>query len=359
MVKYILKILVFSLPILLWFIIEGILPSSTFAYRPWEALKFNNEFFKQIGYFYPNTTLVMKSEGELCHHTKHTIFKKEKWITDKLGNRNDKFIENPDVLVIGDSFISGVAINQDSTFTNQLNRELGDQTTVYNISPASFYKIDDYLKLNLIKTPKTIIYSFSEDYGPKPLKYTNVPPHSIKREIKNKIWSHPIASKLLILLDKSIRQYSLKWARARISNKKGEGVPGIKGTNIFFWDGINRKYLYDDLDEITQNIVSYKQYCDSIGSEFILLPLPTTETVYYDYVPFQKQPDYLFKLDSLLRENGVKTVNTLKIFNDYRKTHTSLIYNTDDTHWNSKGIWLVAKEVAKILSPESDYVAKE
>ncbi|MGM0407677.1 MAG: alginate O-acetyltransferase AlgX-related protein [Bacteroidota bacterium] len=352
MKRFILKILIFALPVLGWFIIEAFLPSHTFTYRPWEALMFQTPL--NVGRtFHPNSEVKMKSEGELGHHTRHAVLKDEYWRTDSIGNRNDSFIKSPDVLIIGDSFIAGIAITQDSTITNQLQHELGNDMTVYNISPDHFYELDSYLKNKIIEAPQTVIYSIVERFEPRPLRYSNnipAPDASVKTKIKDALKEDPMLVKMSILLDKSLRQYSKSWVQARISGIKPDSIPGIEGSNMFFLHGENQTYNEDNLQQVTNTILTYKAYCDSIGSNFIFLPMPNKETVYYDYVPFPRQPDYLLKLDSLLKEKDIQSINTLKLYNDYRQTHSSLLYHLDDTHWTPRAIRLVAKELAKTIN---------
>ena len=85
-----------------------------------------------------------------------------------------------------------------------------------------------------------------------------------------------------------------------------------------------------------------------MGIDFLFLPMPDKETVYFELVPFIKQPNYLFKLDSILTNSNVATINTLKIYNEFRKENKSLLYHFDDTHWNSNATEIIANEITKI-----------
>ena len=57
-------------------------------------------------------------------------------------------------------------------------------------------------------------------------------------------------------------------------------------------------------------------------------------------------------LDSILKENDVKTFNVLQLYNDYRQSNTKLLYHLDDMHWNPNGVQLVSKEIAKTIIAE-------
>ena len=131
-----------------------------------------------------------------------------------------------------------------------------------------------------------------------------------------------------------------------MTKSTGIGIQGNPTTdieNMFFLNGKKQHYHYDRINEVSKTILHYKKYCDSIGVEFIFLPLPNKESVYYENVPFNYQPNYLFKLDSILTQNGIYTLNTLKIFNDIRDS--VLLYHIDDTHWNTNGVNIVADKL--------------
>ena len=136
MKRFLTTTVVFTVPLLIWVFIEGLLPSSAFTYRPWEALDFQTVFHLDRT-FHPNTELRMKSVGQLCHHTEYAVTKEETWITDELGNRNNTFIKDPDILIIGDSFAAGCAVTQDSIITNMLYAALDGQMKIYSIAPAA------------------------------------------------------------------------------------------------------------------------------------------------------------------------------------------------------------------------------
>lgn len=322
------------LPII--FILSGdiFLPKEAFTHRPWEALLFKSN---KSMFFYPNQKLIGQSVGDLCYHTPFEIKKKEDWITDELGYRNNSFIKKPEVLIIGDSFIVGSSITQDSTITNLLAKELNHK--VYNIAPANFMDFMDLLNLGVIEKPKTIIYSLNEKSIPM----------NILRFSEEKVFEE--VSTFSIFKDKVKRFYSLKYVRARIKSNHGNGKKGKLDSNMFFQHGIGVKYNYDNIIDIANTVQSYKEYCNSLGIEFVFLSLPNKETVYYEKVPLKTQPKYLIKLDSVLQENKINTINTLELFNKHRTSNSKLIYHLDDTHWNAKGVNLVAIKIAEILEP--------
>jgi len=326
MKKFLINIIIFTLPLTI-FLIEGFLPINTFTYRPWEAMLYTTS--KDVAFpFYPNQDLKMLSMGDLLHHTENTILKKENWITDELGYRNDTFIKKPKILLIGDSFIAGSSLPQDSTLTNLLNNKL--DTEVYNLAPAIFNDFISLLNNQIINKPELVVFSIVERNTPQPiLKGSH---GTINQNISN----------TSIFKDKLVRLYSLKYIEARIKKEHGHGIPG-KDSIMYFLNGENQENNFEKIHEIARTIISYKNYCDSIGINFIFLPLPNKETVYFDRVPLSNQPAFIFKLDSILEINGVTTINTLALFNNEKENKYT--YHLDDTHWNSFGVNLVANEL--------------
>ncbi|MEM5564590.1 hypothetical protein WNY78_05725 [Psychroserpens sp. AS72] len=330
--KFFIRCIVFMLPLVGLLSGDIFMSLDVFTHRPWEALLFKSN---KTMYFYPNQNLTKQSVGDLCHHTPFAIKKNENWITDKLGYRNNTFIKQADVLIIGDSFIVGSSITQDSTVTNLLTKKLNRK--IYNISPANFVDFIDLLNRGEIEKPKTIIYSLNERGIPSPIKLSE------QTRIMEDV------SSFSVFKDKVTRLYSLKYLNSRLNGKNGKGVPGTIDSSMFFLNGKEEKYHYDKILNVAQTIKSYKDYCESIDVDFIFLPLPIKETVYFDKIPLKMQPDYLLKLDSVLHKNQIKTLNTLELFKNYRKSNSKLIYHLDDSHWNANGVELIASKLAEYI----------
>jgi len=334
MKKFLINIALFSLPVLLLFS-EAFLPLDFFSYRPWEALMYSHSDYLMP--YYPKAGLTMDSEGDLCHHTENAIEKNERWVTDSLGYRNNQFISNPDILIIGDSFIVGSSLTQDSTLGDVLNRMFGAEKSVYTMSPSPFIDFVRIVNSGKIEKPKTVIYSNVERSIPKPLD---------KSQFADPVHN---PSNLSILKDRATRMYSLNYLYARVTGKNGPGVVGVND-EMFFLNGTNQEYLYDRIEEVRDNIITYKKYCDSIGVEFIYMPMPNKETVYYERVPYDKQPDYINQLSEMLIKKGVNVVNTLEIFKTEREQSKQLLYQLDDTHWNSNGVRVIAEELRSTVN---------
>lgn len=339
----------FILPIIIIPIIETFfLPVNFFNYRTWEALAFMNKNYKSEGPFYPNYQIEIDEEGDLAFHTPQAILKKTKWITDEIGYRNNQFIQNPDILLIGDSFFAGSSLDQSETLNNQLHSKFDSTVSIYTMAPASFKDFYSLYNRNIIHKPKTIIYSIVERNTPEIFDISN----QIKQTHNTiNIKQSSFVSSIKSYSDRFTRLYFKEWLFAKIQNKKGPGVSSNINPSMFFMKGTesNNKNEVDLINTI-KAIKSYKLFCDNNDIEFIFIPMPNKETVYYDLVPFEEQPNYLFKLDSAMQVNGIKTINPLKIYNEERNNSTELLYRLDDTHWTRKAVDCITKEIVPLLS---------
>jgi hypothetical protein len=322
---------------------EAFLPPTTFSFRPYEGLTYSSKVPRRSS-LYPNSKVFMTAYGDLCHHTSKAIAKPEFWITDKLGFRNDEFIDEADILFIGDSFFAGASLSQNELISNKVKSRSDNKIKVYNISPSapSFSLFAYFLKSGLIRKPKLIVYSIVERNVPTPIIQYN--------DIMFKIIKLFDIGHINVYLDKALKLSSIRWLKARIQGSHGDGFPAKGDSTMYFYSGASQKHGKDDLHTTFTIIDSYKKYCDSLGIKFVFVPMPDKETVYYELVPFDKQPNYLFQLDSLLKEANISTINTLKVYNDYRRTHQSLLYHPDDTHWNGNATELMSDEIISLYN---------
>lgn len=338
MKQFIKKLLYFILlPVLTLSVLEIFLPENFFGYRPWEALQFST-IVPHDPPFYPGRSVIMNSVGDLCHHTDHSILRKEDWTIDELGFRNDKFIEDPDVVIVGDSYIVGTGLDQASTLSNQLIRS--STKKVYGMANISVAHFDMYLKSGQIKKPKLLIYAMAERSIPD--IFTTYEDISQSELVLKKIFKYGNAN---VYIDKAFRYFSLKWLKARIAGHRGQGIPAAGYPGMFFLQGNKQKHEAGDMGVTLKTIQDYQEYCKTMGMNFLFVPIPDKETLYYEYVPFKEQPGYLFALDSALQSKNISSINTLSLFNEYKKNEAKLLYQLDDSHWNADATKLLAEEI--------------
>lgn len=341
--KFVFKMLLFLLPIFFLGIVETcFLPINFFAYRNWEAIM-NKSDLPHYGIFYHNKVLVSNEVGDLGHYTNHEVVKNVVWKTDNLGFRNDSIPKNPEIVIIGDSFINGTSLSQEDIFSNQLIKSFGNTKSVYAMAPMDFDNFFEYLSKGLIKKPKTIVFSIVERNNPLQLQ-EEIVRNSLKQNIKDKFKSTNVSE----YSDRFFRFYSLEWLKSRVYQSKGKGILAKDNSQLLFHSDGNHKIKTDkEIDEIATVILSYKNKCKKHGIKFIFLPMPNKETVYYKSLLLNNQPDYLIKLHEKLIKKEVLSFNTLAIYN--KATKGKIYYHTDDTHWNKEGVKLIAKSFSEFI----------
>lgn len=333
--------LLLLIPLMVLLILEISLPSTLFTFRGYEGLIFNTKT-PHLGPFYPNSNVELLAQGDLCPNTKFAVFKKEKWLIDANGFRNSKVIKRPDIVFLGNSFIYGTGITQKDIISEKLSKKLKEKYSVYNMAPCTIGEFDYYLNKGIVKKPKLIIYPIGEINIPGDLhveKVTKV--GKIKDQVQKTFYTG-----LNKYIDKSLRFYSLKWIKTKLNSKGVLGIQSPINKKMFFGQGKNAKILnQEDFKKTVEIIADYKAYCDSLGIQFLYIPTPNKETIYFELVPFKTQPNFLILLRKELEKLNINGINTISIFNKYKLNYGKLLYHYDDTHWNSIGIDLVTREI--------------
>ena len=341
MKKFCTRFLIFFFPVLLLGILESFLPPTFFTWRQWEGLAFSSRT-PHVAPFYPNTQSSMMSQGDLCHHTPHAIFKPETWTVDKLGFRNATFEEQADILFIGDSQIAGSSLEQQNILSEKVKAAFGGKAHTYNMAPCSFAQLELYLLRGQIKKPRLIIFSNTEAMTPPLFKPLN------RLSTKNKMQGLLETGNLNTRIDRFIRFYSVQWLRARLLSTV-HGAPSPVNPDLFFYNSY--RDVNKDPRPTIASILSYKKYCDEQGIDFIYMPVPSKHTVYYEMAALPSQPDYVYRVVDSLENRGVKCINTQEVFNRSRKEGIGWLFHLDDMHLNATGTQVLTNEIVQLDDP--------
>lgn len=351
MKKFIHRVVVFFLIIFSVLFISEIIVSDQFGtFRSWEHLGTFNTPYLFSGPFYPNQRIIRDEYGDLLHHTKDQIKKENiEWRTDSLGYRNDKFLTNPDAVFIGYSNIVGSASSQENIISNRFDKLTGYATI--NIAPCDFHKFVNYIELGVIDKPKFLIYGAGEGYIPSFESIKFPEELTFKEKFLNEI-KDLLPLKLKLIINKLLKRRKKSYLKARLAGIRGRGIKSNIDDRMFFLqrETSEIKLTNEELEENAQIIFTYSEYCRKNNIKFIFFPIPNKETVYYELVPYDKQPNYLDSLIKVLKLKNVATINTVEVFNK-NKTNT-LLYHYDDIHWNKEGIELIAKELAQLTKKD-------
>ena len=342
-----------------------LMPVNAFTFREWEALQNDYPYFAK-GPFYPDQEISMTEYGDMGRHTPFEIGKFTTWKTDHIGFRNDSYIPDPDILLIGDSFIVGSSVTQNKTISSQLQYLLdssmnGHKYKVYNIAPEPFEKFDQMLKSGLIKKPKIVVVAFTES-SIATMKIPELNQNfSFKEKVVNAI-TGVLPYYVPMYIDRIIKFSLLRYLSVKMnplefiklfkgkSDKLKQEANKANPRMLFYNGGV---IINNDKATVHSNTLSvlsvYKSYCDKLGMQLIFLPLPNKESIYYEKISvLNKQPIFLMKLDSLAKSEDLQTVNVFQLFTSSRNNNPGLmLYQYDDTHWNADGINIVARELSK------------
>lgn len=366
MTKFCKVLSLFLIVPLLIVLIDIFSPFNAFTFRQWEALRFNN-ISLTYGYFYPLQTITMYEVGDLGRHTPYEVKKLTTWKTDELGYRNDQYVYSPDVLLIGDSFFAGASLTQDSTVGDLLQNKLDSVYNnhlhkVYNISINGFEKFEYLLKAKKLSKPKVIVFSIVERSVNSLPEFQSDESISVKQKIKNYI-INKLPYQVPVFIDRLAKQSFLRYLNVKINHLEPAGLfikqNGVRAEKkMLFRDSSNLKIFRAEV--VTSGsinaLLSYQKYCKANGIKFIFVPIPDKETIYYDKVSLNNtQSDYLLRLDSALKKNDISSVNVFNLFNEKKMTDpATVLYQYDDTHWNSNAVNIVTDALIQKLVKIND-----
>ncbi|MDX5481506.1 MAG: hypothetical protein LPK07_07465 [Hymenobacteraceae bacterium] len=353
--RLLVKLTLLMLPFILWPIIEAtILPMNFFTFRIWETISVN-KMRVMSGPFYPNMHMRMEEEGELAPHTPFAEKRLVEWYTDEYGYRNRD--SRCDVLLIGDSNITGAKLSQEETLAEVLERQLNKE--VYSFAPATmnrFLATDRFIQ----DPPELVIVSSIERRIPGlPAVGANGIASRVRNFTGNLIHSSPALTYLFVTADR-ISKLGL-YHRTLASLERAFGKKEyISYNNEFFIEGeiANRDYSDEEIREMADVLEGYREVLQERGIEFLFMPIPNKENIYYQMLPSRKKPDFLPRLMAELRKRGIDVVDTQTNFERLHQQEKVALYPVDDAHWNEVAVKAAADLVAQQLRNPDQEKAK-
>ncbi|TPE43068.1 alginate O-acetyltransferase AlgX-related protein [Pontibacter mangrovi] len=334
------KLFLLALPFILWPLVEVfVLPMNYFTFRIWETISVNS-MRVMSGPFYPNVHMQMEEEGELAPRTPYAQKRQVEWYTDAYGYRN-RDTKN-DVLLIGDSNITGAKLSQEETLAEVLERKLG--LDVYSFAPATmnrFLATDRFQET----PPQLVIVSSIERRIPDlPAVGQNGINSKVRNFTGNLINSSRALTWLAVTADR-ISKLGLYHRTLADINRAFGNREYINYNNEFFIEGeyANREFSENDLNHIADVLTGYRDALDERGIRFIFLPIPNKENIYYQLLPNQKKATFLPRLLQKLDKRGVEYVDLQPAFRKLYQQQKVQLYPTDDAHWNEVAVQVAAK----------------
>ncbi len=331
-----------------------VLPINFFTFRVWEALKVKNVFLLPCP-FYPNMTLSMSEEGVLGHHTEFALKKRVQWETDRYGyRRSNDNVDQYDIVVVGDSNIAGCGLTQEDMFTAQLENRSG--LKAYPLSPEG---IDVFLNSSRfqVKPPKVLIFETLECFM---LNTPEIQAQEKTSWLKNKFKSFLSQHQQpLILYDRISKGIIFRYAadaigrlQRRLLKRLGllilgepQGKAGKRGKMLFL--GPDTNISQDRIDIAVRRFKTYKEALSKRGIQFVMLPIPNKETIYWQEFPTLARPVFLRDMIKRLKRAGIDVIDVEAVFESASVKNEALLYDPDDFHWNAKGVQLAVEETMK------------
>ena len=329
------------------------LPTELFTFRNWEALTYQRRLgFFSYGAFYRDQSTRRSEYGDLAHHSSLALRKEEIiWRTDRLGNRNDEFVQTPDIVLVGDSDLTGSGVSQENTLVNLINQD--GRYRAYSIAPKGMDELMTMMTYGVIDTPTVVVYQRIER------ETLSIPPirsagASLGGRELSRIRTNTAAAVAFEAMDKIHAQRPFRYLQARLRGTNGlaNSIQSSVDSSFFFLryaaiHAVNYASSDGDLNHVAEALVRYRDFLASRNIEFVFLPVPNKATIYHDLVPLDSQPVFLARLIQRLKADSIRVVDTFEMFT--RAAKRELLYFQDDTHWNERAISLTHSELQRQL----------
>jgi hypothetical protein len=346
--KFLLKLgLIFS-PFVILIVIElFVLPPDHFTFRFYETIRighFNSELY---GPFYPNVNLDKIEQGDLAPYTPYAVKRRVILHTDRYGYRKVNTQRRSEVVIIGDSYIWGSGLSQDEMLSEILEKKWN--VGVYPYAPSevnSFLRDGRFIK----DPPKTVIVSSIERYLCDLPKIDEEILNG-KRIAKESFWyKSDLLQQTAVTIDRIWDSRMYNFYKKRVFSVFSSRLY-VKRSKMLFLQGesANKDGTKEEIDRYASVIEGYCNYFKGQNIEFLFLPIPNKENIYYEIFPSQEKPNLLSELIKELEKRNVPVINTQTAFDSAYKNEGKTLYQLDDSHWNIEGVEVAAHLIDSAL----------
>jgi hypothetical protein len=326
MVRYLVKLGFFLLPVLAVFLTElFVLPIDYFTFRCWEALVADSDVLGLSGPFYPNQHLIKQEAGDYLGF-QDPGRRKAEWYTDEFGFRNrpcTRPVQQYDYVLVGDSNIVGSALDQAETLAEVLARKGKCSTYSYSggLQQKKYFWSDPRF---LTPSPKVIVVEArpGEFYKAASFTWITSDPCELPQAA---IPALPMCARILV--SRAHRQVMLQFAKSRIKS-------ALYGAN----HESDEKDLgpTERVEFMVSKIVSMQAEARRRGSDFIFMLMPGGDR----------------SLDAgivKLREMGVKTIAYLPTAKYPHGVNMNWYYQVGrDSHWTKEAVEMTAEQILEL-----------
>jgi hypothetical protein len=226
---------------------------------------------------------------------------------------------------------------------------------VYSFAPATvnrFLATDRFIE----NPPELVIVSSIERRIPGlPAVGANGIGSRVRNFTGNLISSSPTLTYLAVTLDRISKLGLYHYTLANIDRASGR-KEYISYNDEFFLEGeiANREYTEEEITQVADVLEGYKNVLAERGIDFMFLPIPNKENIYYQLLPSQKKATFLPRLMAELDERKVPYINIQDPFDSLYQQQQVLLYPPDDAHWNNVAVQEAAKLVTKHVNMARD-----
>ena len=290
-------------------------------------------------------------------------FRAERMTLDERGYRNgpDLRVDKPKAMLVGSSFSLGMALNDDETFSAQLNRQLGP--VVYNAATVlhaglSSAKVSSIARESGMNRGLIVF----EVLNREPLSYTEPPPVKASGRVASVIdrlraIPEGLAGRLSLLVSLK-RRIEFPSALMRVSTLVNMRIHSGRVLPNPFYDAYSEEQLvtgrnvlmYSKDKQFSQNPANASVTADAIrrfrdglagrGYRLAVVLLPNAYSVYYPLLRNHGELDSSEDYIPILRQAARGELQEGRA-----------IYYPDDAHWNGLGCEIAARATAPWLRP--------
>lgn len=356
--SFLLKLgLIFSPFIILIAIELFVLPPDYFTFRFYETIRIGHFNTQLYGPFYPNVDMDKIEQGDLAPYTSYAVKRRVILHTDKYGYRKVNTERRSEVVIIGDSYIWGSGLTQDEMLSEKLEKKWN--VGVYPFAPSevnSFLRDGRFIK----DPPKIVIVSSIERYLCDLPKIDEEVVNG-KRIAKESFWyKSDKLQQTAVMLDRIWDSRMYNFYKKRVFSVFSSRLY-VKRSKMLFLQGesANKDGTEEEIDRYASVIEEYYNYFKSQNIEFLFLPIPNKENIYYEMFPSQKKPTLLSNVIKELQKRNVPVIDMQTAFDNAYKNEGKTLYQLDDSHWNIEGVEVAAHLIDSVLGKQINLESNE
>ncbi|HBZ68782.1 MAG TPA: hypothetical protein DEP35_03135 [Deltaproteobacteria bacterium] len=330
-------------------------------FRAWEMLK-----DPETEFFYPNLTVEMTEVGDLGFRAWIPSLQRPRaglFSTDRYGFRNPQGIEQPRVVLLGDSFVAGSGLRDDQTLAAQLGRLLGEP--VYSVACETANSPSLYLSdPRFFEHPPRVVVFSPVNRLVMPLRFHEILPLNRRPPREPRAWTlDSIAQELRHANQVLGRDNGLSRAMRYGYNEIVYSVFGHPDVIVADGEPAIALPLQEQKCSLTPEqrgleraIATTKQFAQMIGTRgttLVYAPIPDSAEVYPELFREDERdrcarPSLFDVLVPEARAAGITAVDLRDVF---RLNKTPYLYLRDDSHWNPRAVGLAAEALAEAIRP--------